>query len=63
MKLAGESKLFGNKITHCLGEVLTLILPIFAKNPYYLFHLTCRILTSITSVEILYLSPFYFRLC
>lgn len=31
MKLAGEFKLFGNKITHCLGEVLTLILPILLK--------------------------------
>lgn len=39
MKLTGEFKLFGNKITHCLGKVLTVILPVFTKNPYYLFPL------------------------
>lgn len=36
MKLTGEFKLFGNKITHWLGKVLPVILPVFTKNPYYL---------------------------
>lgn len=39
MKLAGEFKLFDNKITYWLGKVLAMILPIFAKNPCYLFPL------------------------
>lgn len=47
MKLTGEFKLFGNKITHSLAKLLTLILPVFTRNAYYLFPLTCRILNSI----------------
>lgn len=37
MNLTGEFKLFGNKITHWLGKVLTVILPVFTENPYCLF--------------------------